>query len=86
MAIKNIDMVFVLDVTGNMGFFVDRFRRNLLPMLRQRLSERAETAKIRFRIITFRDYMSDGEEAIYRSRFYRMPEEEAELNRELQRV
>ena len=86
MAIKNIDMVFVLDVTGNMGFFVDRFRRNLLPMLRQRLSERAETAKIRFRIITFRDYMSDGEEAIYRSRFYLMPEEEAELNRELQRV
>lgn len=86
MAIKNIDMVFVLDVTGNMGFFVDRFRRNLLPMLRQRLSERAETARIRFRIITFRDYMSDGEEAIYRSRFYLMPEEEAELNRELQRV
>ena len=39
MAIKNIDMVFVLDVTGNMGFFVDRFRRNLLPMLRQRLSD-----------------------------------------------
>ena len=47
MAIKNIDMVFVLDVTGSMGFFVDRFRRNLLPMLRQRLSERAETAKIK---------------------------------------
>ncbi len=86
--VRNIDVVFALDATASMGVFIDRFRREFLPKLTGVLSEYFEKTedvaeKLRYKFIIFRDYGSDGADAMRESRFYRVPEEMEALRHDM---
>ncbi len=84
MAQKNADIVFVLDATATMGVFIDRFRRDFLPEFTQRIVEKSDAVSdktnVRYKVIIFRDYGTEGESAIKQSKFFRIPDETEELN------
>lgn len=76
----NADFVFVLDATATMGVFIDRFRREFLPEFTKQLGNISSPGDaVRYKVIIFRDYGSEGENAIKESRFFKIPEEAEEL-------
>lgn len=75
----NADFVFVLDATATMGVFIDRFRREFLPKVTELIREKAGKADVRYKIIVFRDYGSEGAAAMKESKFFAIPEEMREL-------
>ena len=76
----NADFVFVLDATATMGVFIDRFRREFLPEFTKQLGNISSPGDaVRYKVIIFRDYGSEGENAIKESRFFKIPEEADEL-------
>lgn len=75
----NADFVFVLDATATMGVFIDRFRREFLPKVTELIREKAGKADVRYKIIVFRDYGSEGAAAMKESKFFAIPEEMSEL-------
>jgi len=79
----HVDMVFCIDATGSMRHVLDFVKQNALNFY----SDIVETMKlknkvieqIRVRVIAFRDYLVDGENAMMTSDFFTLPEQAEDL-------
>lgn len=75
----HVDIAMCIDATGSMGPLLDTVKNNALnfydDLMRAMRAEGKHVDEVRVRVITFRDYLADGREAMLTSRFYRLPEE-----------
>lgn len=76
----NVDIVMCIDCTGSMGDLLDTVKSNALkfyPDLKERCESKGkEISELRIRTIAFRDFGSDGADAITDTGFYNIPDQE----------
>ena len=74
----HVDMVFCIDATGSMRHVIEFVKKNALNLYHDIVAEMASKHKLvnkmRVRVIAFRDYVADGEEAMLSSDFFELPE------------
>ena len=79
----NVDIVMCIDCTGSMGDLLDTVKSNALkfyPDLKAKCDAKGkEIAELRIRVIGFRDFFADKENAIQDSGFFCIPAQEAEF-------
>lgn len=79
---RNVDIVFCIDGTGSMKPCIESVKRNALrfyeDFARSMTDLGSEIDMMRVRVIVFRDYKSEGADAILQSPFFELPAE-AEL-------
>ncbi|NLV59233.1 MAG: VWA domain-containing protein [Clostridiales bacterium] len=75
----NVDMVFCIDATGSMRHVIDLVKQNALSLYEDitRAMEKKHKviSRMRVRVIAFRDYVADGEEAMLSSDFFVLPDQ-----------
>lgn len=75
----NVDMVFCIDSTGSMRHVLDFVKSNALNLYKDVVAEMEKKHKVisalRVKVIAFRDYIADGEEAMLSSDFFNLPEQ-----------
>ena len=75
----NVDIVFCMDATGSMRHLLDLVKKNALSFYDDLTAEMASKGKtiheLRAKVIAFRDYMADGDKAMLKTDFFRLPEE-----------
>ena len=75
----HVDMVFCIDATGSMRHVLDLVKQNAMNLYRDIAAEMEKKHKVidrmRVRVIAFRDYVADGEDAMLSSEFFNLPEE-----------
>lgn len=75
----NVDMVFCIDATGSMGGMIDMVKNNALHFytdVSTAMAKKNKTIdKLRVRIVAFRDYIADGDEAMLVTDFFNLPEQ-----------
>ena len=75
----HVDLVFCIDATESMDNILDIVKDNALNLygdivaLMQENKKRIDT--LRVRVVAFRDYMADGDEAMLETRFFDLPDE-----------
>lgn len=86
----NVDIVFAIDATGSMQPLIDkvksltlRFREELEKGLKQ---NRRTINTLRIKVIVFRDYYVDGQDAMEESRFFILPEEKQDFYNFISRI
>lgn len=75
--IYNVDMVFCIDATGSMSGIIEMVKQNAINFYYD-VSKAMETKgkkinSIRIRLIVFRDYKVDGEDAMLATNFFSLP-------------
>lgn len=79
----NVDLVMVIDVTGSMGHIIQEVRSaaiNFHEQLSKRMSDKGKRiARLRVRVVAFRDMFAD-QECFIESRFFELPQEHAEFS------
>jgi len=79
-----VDIVFCIDGTGSMSPCFDNVKTNARRFYADFASTMtdmgSEIDMMRIKIITFRDYKSDGAAAMVQSRFFELPDEEADFS------
>ena len=77
----NVDIALCIDVTGSMRPILGTIKSNALKLCgdikNTMITKGKEINKLRIRIIAFRDYGADGNEAMLVTDFFDMPEQEA---------
>lgn len=77
-----VDIVMCIDATGSMGYLIDLVKKNALnfynDLTRVMLKKGKHVDTLRVRVIVFRDYLADGENAMMASSFFTLPEQSAE--------
>ena len=80
-----INIVMCIDGTGSMVPFVDNLKANvnkLYPEFVNRFDDfNSEFTSMRVKVIVFRDYREDGDEAMVQSKFFELPNEEEEFEK-----
>ncbi len=80
----NVDMVFCIDSTGSMDSIIDMVKDNALNFYNDVTAamerKRKVIDKMRIKIIAFRDYIADGENAMLETDFFVLPDEEADFS------
>ena len=75
----HVDMVFCIDATGSMRHVLDFVKQNALSLYRDVTGamekKRKVISRMRIRVIAFRDYVADGEQAMMASVFFTLPEQ-----------
>ena len=75
----HVDMVFCIDATGSMRHVLDFVKQNALNLYRDIADEMEKKhkviSKMRVRVIAFRDYVADGDEAMLSSDFFVLPQQ-----------
>ena len=75
----NVDMVFCIDATGSMGGVIDMVKNNALSFysdVTNAMAEKHKTIdKLRVRIVAFRDYLADGDDAMLVTDFFTLPDQ-----------
>ena len=75
----NVDIVMCIDATGSMGGILDTVKSNALNFYGDLIQSMRKKGKqvnvLRIKVIAFRDYIADGENAMLATDFFRMPEE-----------
>ena len=73
------DIVFCIDATGSMGKVIEMVKQNALSFrqdLAKAMKAKGKTIQqLRIRVIAFRDYIADGENAMMATDFFLLPEE-----------
>lgn len=73
----NVDMAFCIDATGSMRGILDMVKKNALNFYNDvidAMSKKGKTIdKLRIRLVIFRDYVADGEDAMLTSEFFELP-------------
>ena len=76
----HVDMVLCIDATGSMRHVIDIVKENALNFYQDVTTTMKKKNKIinklRVRVITFRDYLADGERAMMSSEFFTLPDDE----------
>lgn len=79
----NVDMVFCIDATGSMGNVIDMVKKNALNFYNDVANAMADKNRtinsLRVRIVAFRDYLADGNEAMLTTDFFSLPEQAGEF-------
>lgn len=75
----NVDLVFCIDCTGSMRRLLEIVKTNALnfyhDVLRNMEKKHKRIDEMRIRVIAFRDYIADGDEAMLCTDFFKMPDE-----------
>ena len=81
----NVDMVFCIDVTGTMDNIIKIVQDKAMKLHKDVFGAMQKKGKninsFRIRIIAFRDYLADKEEAMFVSDFFTLPEENEKLQK-----
>ncbi|MBQ8922427.1 MAG: VWA domain-containing protein [Oscillospiraceae bacterium] len=76
-ATYNVDLVFVIDATGSMTDLLDLVKTNALNFYPDLMRVMEEKKKIidalRIKVVAFRDYVEDREDAMLRTNFFNLP-------------
>ena len=79
----NVDLVMCIDCTGSMGKLIGMVKNNALAFYQDVTEKLAEKGKIidqlRTRVVAFRDYVADGDEAMLTTDFFVLPEQSADF-------
>lgn len=74
-----IDIVLVIDATGSMQDLIDTVKENALNFYPDLIKDMERKSKIihrlRVKIVAFRDYIADKEQAMCKTKFFNLPEE-----------
>lgn len=77
----NVDIAMCIDATASMGDLLDKVKKNALNFYSDLAGALEEKGKyideLRVRIIAFRDYIADGENAMLATDFYSLPKDAA---------
>lgn len=80
----HVDMVLCIDATGSMRHVIDLVKDSALHFYGDVTSAMQKKnkiiSKLRVRVITFRDYLADGERAMMSSEFFTLPEDDQKLH------
>ena len=75
----NVDMVFCIDCTGSMDNIIDIVKNNALNFYKDVTNvmeaKNKHITQLRVRVVAFRDYVADGNEAMLVTDFFKLPEE-----------
>lgn len=85
-----VDMVFCIDATGSMEEFgsgqkkiINMVKENALhfytDLMQKMAEEKKRLSQLRVRIVAFRDYLADGDDAMLATDFFLLPEQSAAL-------
>lgn len=81
----NVDMVFCIDTTGSMGHMLEMVKNNALNFYNdviKMMSEKGKTInKLRIRVIAFKDYLADHENAMLVTDFFQLPMQNLEFEK-----
>ena len=87
---RNIDVVFCIDGTGSMAPCIESVKANArrfhLEFVSAMTDLGSEIDSMRVKVIVFRDYESEGADAIQESPFFELPTDEAEFSSYLSNV
>ena len=87
---RNIDVVFCIDGTGSMAPCIERVKANARRFHVEFVSAMtdlgSEIDSMRVKVIVFRDYHDDGEQAMVESPFYELPTDSADFEKYLSDV
>ncbi len=76
-ATYHVDLVFVIDATGSMTDLIDLVKTNALnfyPDLMRVMEEKKKVIdSLRIKVVAFRDYIEDREDAMLRTNFFTLP-------------
>lgn len=74
-----VDIVFVIDATGSMDGLIDIVKQNALSFYSDLMTIMSRKSKVihslRIKVIAFRDYVADGEDAMLMTDFFDLPSE-----------
>lgn len=75
----NVDLVFCIDATGSMDNVINIVKNNALNFYKdvtEAMSKKSKVInKLRIKIIAFRDYLADGDDAMLNTDFFILPDE-----------
>lgn len=81
----NVDMVFCIDCTGSMGSIIEIVKNNALNFYHDVTTvmeqKRKHISQLRVRVVAFRDYDADRENAMMVTDFFKLPQEADEFER-----
>ncbi|MBQ2696239.1 MAG: VWA domain-containing protein [Clostridia bacterium] len=81
----NVDMVFCIDCTGSMDNIIDIVKNNALNFYHDVTSvmesKNKHISQLRVRVVAFRDYLADAENAMLVTDFFKLPEQSADFER-----
>ena len=79
----NVDIAMCIDATASMGSLLNTVKANALSFYSDLTAAMGEKGKhideLRVRVIAFRDYIADGEDAMLATDFYTLPADSAEF-------
>lgn len=79
----NVDMVFCIDCTGSMDNIIEIVKNNALNFYQDVTNVMEQKNKhitqLRVRVVAFRDYVADGEDAMLVTDFFNLPQEAEEF-------
>lgn len=79
----NVDIVMCIDSTGSMHGILDTVKKNALnfdgDLVEQAMKKGKQIDQLRIRVISFRDYLADGENAMLVTDFFDMPKEKEDF-------
>lgn len=79
----NVDMVFCIDCTGSMDNVIDIVKKNALNFYQDVMTVMEKKQKhidqLRVRVVAFRDYLADGENAMLVTDFFHLPSQAADF-------
>ncbi len=80
----NVDLALCIDSTGSMEGFIGKVKQNALHLYKDicDMMEKKHRVidRLRIRVISFKDYLADGNEAMMVSDFFELPEQADELS------
>ena len=86
----NVDIVFCVDATGSMGPVLDKVKRSILNFHGDLTNAMEAKGKhidgLRIRVVAFRDYLYDKDNAMLVTDFFNLPAQAAELTRCIQSI
>ena len=75
----SVDIVMCIDATGSMKPLIDKVKKNALNFYRDFTDALEKKEKhvneVRVRVIAFRDYIADGNDAMLTTDFFRLPDQ-----------
>ena len=79
----NVDMVFCIDATGSMSPVLETVKQNALNFyddVTKVMNEKQKSIdRLRIRVIAFRDYLADGDRAMFATNFFDLPAQAREF-------
>ncbi len=80
----NVDIVFCIDSTGSMVDFIDMVKKKAISfyddLINAMEAKNKHIDNVRIKIVSYRDYLADGENAMMSTEFFTLPEQSLEFS------